>query len=116
MISGVESGRIPDPGRVSAEDAATAALDLQLSPYAVTRVRGACRVVKGRTFVLRTGDQLIAPTGGFSLVEVTDDGLRSAPERVVFHRFQVYAGPVTLRVARVFGRPPVLKRCDARPA
>lgn len=112
MIAGVKSGRIPDPGPVSASDAATAALDLQLSPYVVSRTHGACRVVEGKTFVLETGDELIAASGNFSLVAITDQGAHSAPERVLFHRFQIHAGPVSLRVTHVIGHPPVLTRCE----
>jgi hypothetical protein len=116
LDAGVSSGRIPMPRHVTAHEAATAALNLQLSRYEVGRGHGVCRPVRGKTVALDAGDELIAARGIFDVVSVTESGATSAPYHVIAPRnFRIFAGPVKLRVFRERAqRRHVLARCAPR--
>jgi hypothetical protein len=118
LVTGVKSGRIPGPGsHVSPKQEATAALTLSLSPYQFARRSGPCRPSPATTVVLRNGDQIIAVTGTFSVVLVTDSGVTSARLQVIApRRFQAHASDLTLRIIRPRGRPPAnIRICTRSP-
>src|SRR5207245_10958158 len=119
LVAGTESGRIPGPGpHVSPTDAATAALTLGLSPYGIAARHGRCRLVRTDTLVLETGDQIIAISGTFNLVSVTDSGATSRYLKVAApRRFQDVMGRLSLRITRKSaGGRATVAWCTLRPS
>jgi hypothetical protein len=113
LASGAKSGRIPQPRDVTPVEAATAALNLSLSPYSVSGRHGACRPVATDTVVVQTGEQIFA-TGRLHIEYVTDSGAVSRPAQMLrLQRFQAQTGPLTLRILRYPGeKVSVLEHCS----
>jgi hypothetical protein len=112
LAAGAKSGRIPEPHHVTPEEAATAALDLALSPYAVSGRHGACRPVESDTLVLQRGEQIFA-TGPLHIEYVPNGGTVSRPVQMLrLQRFQDQTGPLALRIRRDPGeKASVLEKC-----
>ena len=115
LAAGAKSGRIPEPHDVTPEEAATAAINLALSPYAVAGKHGACRPVDSDTVMVQKGEQIFA-TGRLHIEYLAAGGAVSRPVQMLrLQRFQAQTGPLTLRVRRYPGeKASVLEHC-ARP-
>lgn len=100
LLDNLRSGRIPEPGRLTANDIATETLHLALGRSTSTQLKPCWALTRTTVRVLHKGDTLMLKAGAANIIYMPASGGRSRPEPFPpAVALMALAGPLRLRLA-----------------